>query len=100
MLMTERWTGWRHVREGPAPHTPRSIFEEKKWVVRLFASVAGLGVVAFALVFFAARADWKNLNCRTWPEAGNCADALATKWVAVLVAVGCLVVAYWCGRRA
>ena len=68
--------------------------------MRLLAFVAGLGVVAFALVFFAARADWNNLNCRTWPEAGNCTDALGTQWVAGLVALGCLVVAYWCGRRA
>ena len=40
-----------------------------------------LAVVA-AVFFLAARADWSKLNCRTWPDAGNCSDAVSVQLIA------------------
>ena len=54
--------------------------------MKRIGSAFGLGVtsilaVVSAVFFLAARSDWSNLNCRTWPDAGNCSDAVSVQLV-------------------
>ena len=58
-----------------------------KRIVLIFGVIIA---VLSALFFLAARADWNNLDCRRWPDAGNCSDAVATQWItgsAICVAI-------------
>jgi hypothetical protein len=51
------------------------------------------------LIFLVAFADWRNQSCLTWPDAGNCSDALGTMAVTGGIVVGFVAMAGLAARH-
>ena len=53
----------------------------------LWLALSILVFIGSAALFAVARADWSNLRCREWPQAGYCADAVTMQWILASVAL-------------
>ena len=61
---------------------------EKRGLLRsVLLAISNLLLLGSVVFFAAARADWTNLNCREWPQAGNCSDAVGVQVMMAFVAL-------------